>query len=167
MVATAGQGLLCLGQTGSLLQQLGQTGSLLQQQAVLLSDTVCCARLAPHIIQHLFKYGALVTQMHSPLPVASRLEAERSVPPKLLDMDSCDLHAQLCLQGSDAAAYLLVVHARCCNHFTCQQWSITVGGDSFACVPSLVYRGWVTLLVCFASCAVYFHMYRAGTSKAC
>jgi hypothetical protein len=28
------------------------------------------------------------------------------------------VHAQLCLQGSGAAAYLLAMHARCCNHFT-------------------------------------------------
>jgi hypothetical protein len=34
------------------------------------------------------------------------------------------------------------------------QWSITVGGDSFVCVPSLVCRGRVALLACFACCAV-------------
>jgi hypothetical protein len=32
-----------------------------------------------------------------------------------------------------------------------------VGGDSFACVPSLVCRGRVTLLTCFACCAVYIY----------
>jgi hypothetical protein len=32
--------------------------------------------------------------------------------------------------------------------------SVTVGGASFVCVPSLVCRGRVTLLTCFACCAV-------------
>jgi hypothetical protein len=38
--------------------------------------------------------------------------------------------------------------------------SVTVRGDSFACVPSLVCRGRVTLLTCFACCAVsiYNHL---------
>jgi hypothetical protein len=36
--------------------------------------------------------------------------------------------------------------------------SVTVGGDCFACVPSLVCRGRVTLVTCFACCAVSIHM---------
>jgi hypothetical protein len=31
-----------------------------------------------------------------------------------------------------------------------QQWSVTRGGDSFACMPSLACKGRVTLLACFA-----------------
>jgi hypothetical protein len=47
--------------------------------------------------------------------------------------------------------------------------SVTVGGDSFACVPSLVCRGRVTLPACFACCAVSIYcaallLYRFFTS---
>jgi hypothetical protein len=43
--------------------------------------------------------------------------------------------------------------------------SVTVRGDSFACVPSLVCRGRVTLLTCFACCAVSIYMQAGKADK--
>jgi hypothetical protein len=41
---------------------------------------------------------------------------------------------------------------------TCHQWSVTVGGDSFACMPSLVCSGRVTLSSCLHDrCCIFVY----------
>jgi hypothetical protein len=43
---------------------------------------------------------------------------------------------------------------------SCQYWSITVGGDSFACMPSLVCRGRVTLSSCLHDrCCIFVYRF--------
>jgi hypothetical protein len=60
---------------------------------------------------------------------------------------------------------LLTCFACCAVSIYMSSVSITVGGDSFACVPSLVCRGRVTLLTSFACCAVSVCMMQASSGS--
>jgi hypothetical protein len=60
------------------------------------------------------------------------------------------------------------------HHVSNNEWSITVGGDSFACMPSLVCRGRVTLSSCLhdrcsssSSCYQSSHSINAMPDRCC
>jgi hypothetical protein len=60
------------------------------------------------------------------------------------------MHAQLCLQGSGAAAYLLAMHARCCYHLS-HAWHTLSQAYRRGARPACAMQSWPQKMSCRAA----------------